>query len=205
MERLQSRPGTGTSDSNCDDSVGDHSLPNIHTGDRHKNVDTHTNSDHSDSTWSDSPDNNIADDIITFNKNHFIVQDLGMGEMLAEGKSKVHIHVNTKSEFKWLIQRLIVKVGKNKGWDVLFGKIPLVEIPKIDNLLQGNGCVVYTDIALDKTGDDASKCEHITMNVDVESKGDIVQQSDVGSDVAEKPKCSNYEIESHVGSDKSSN
>ena len=40
------------------------------------------------------------------------------------------------------------------------------------------------------------------MGGDVESKGDIVQQSDVGSDVAEKPKCSDYEIKSHVGSDK---
>ena len=119
--------------------MGDQSLPNIHTGDVHKNVDTCTNSDHSDSTWSDSPVNNTADDIITFNKNHFIVQDLGMGEMFAEGKSKVHIHVNTKSEFKRLLQRLIVKVGENKGWDVLFGKIPFVEIPKIDHLLQENG------------------------------------------------------------------
>ena len=131
------------------------------------------------------------------------MQDLGMGEMFAEGKSKVHIHVNTKSEFKWLLQRLIVKVGENKGWDVLFGKIPLVEIPKIDHLLQENSCVMYTDIALDETGDDASKCDHISMDVDVESKGDIVQQPDVGSDVAEKPKCSDYEMDSHIGSDKS--
>ena len=123
--------------------------------------------------------------------------------MFAEGKSKVHIHVNTKSEFKRLLQRLIVKVGENKGWDVLFGKILLIEIPKIDHLLQENGCVMYTDIALDNTGDDASKCEHVSMDVDVESKGDIVQQSDVGSDIAEKPKCSDYEIDSHIGSDKS--
>ena len=96
-----------------------------------------------------------------------------------------------------------MKVGENKGWDVLFGKIPLVEIPKIDHLLQENGCVMYTDIALDETGDDASKCDHISMDVDVESKGDIVQQPDVGSDVAEKPKCSDYKMDSHIGSDKS--
>ena len=116
--------------------MGDQCLPNINTGDGHNNVDTRNNSDHSDSTWSDSPDNIIVDDIITFNKNHFIVQDLGMGEMFAEGKSKVHIHLNTKSEFKQLLQRLNVKVGENKGWDVLFSKISLVEIPKIDHLLQ---------------------------------------------------------------------
>ena len=48
-KRFQSQPGTCTSESNCDNSVGDQSLPSIHTGDGHNNVDTHTNSD---STWS---------------------------------------------------------------------------------------------------------------------------------------------------------
>ena len=49
-----------------------------------------------------------------------ILQDLGMGEMFAEGKSKVHIHVNTKSKFKSLLQRLIVNVSQNKGWKVAY-------------------------------------------------------------------------------------
>ena len=143
--------------------------------------------------------------------------------MFAEGKSKVHIHVNTKSKFKSLLQRLIVNVSQNKGWKVLFGKILLIEIPNIDHILQKSqsGCVIYTDIALDplvqlNTGDEASKCENVSMDVDVDTNGYSVQQSsdlksNVGSDKVDKPECSESHsdvvqepsvLKSNVGSDK---
>ena len=128
-KQFKIQPGAGTIESNCDDSVGDQSLPNINTGDGHNNLDTHTNSD---SSWSgklesqpgagtieSNCDDSVGDqslpNIITFNKKYFIVQDIGVREMVAEGKSNVHIRVRTKSEFKHLIQRLIVKVGQNKS------------------------------------------------------------------------------------------
>ena len=63
-------------------------------------------------------------EIISLFKEHFIVQDLGVAEMTAEGKSKIYFHVHTSSEYKDLIQRLIVKIGENKGWKAHFEKSP---------------------------------------------------------------------------------
>ena len=59
------------------------------------------------------------------------MQDLGVAEMMAEGKSKIYVHMHTTSEYKDLIQRLIVKIGENKGWKAHFEKVPLVKIPNI--------------------------------------------------------------------------
>ena len=74
--------------------------------------------------------------------------------MMAEGKSKIYVHVHTSSEYKDLIQRLIVKIGENKGWKAHFEKVPLVEIPNIQHLLHnGETVVVYTDIALESKSD----------------------------------------------------
>ena len=64
-----------------------------------KDVHKGTETEHSDTTFDQLTCSESAEDIITFRKKHFIVQDLGVGEMVAEGKSKVHIHVNSKSEF----------------------------------------------------------------------------------------------------------
>ena len=70
--------------------------------------------------------------------------------MMAEGDSKIHVHVHAKDDIKQLIQRLIVDIGENKGWEVHFQKVPIVQIPNIQHLL-GNSqtSIVYTDIALD--------------------------------------------------------
>ena len=112
---------------------------------------TGTGSEHSDTPLNQSSSSEVVEDIIIFRKKHFIVQDLGVGEMVAEGKSKVHIHVNSKAEFRGLLQRLIVKIGENKGWEVVLENIPYVKIPNIDNLVNQsqNGVVMYSDIALD--------------------------------------------------------
>ena len=108
---------------------------------------------------SDLSDTSIASEsdsaeIISLFKEHFIVQDLGVAEMMAEGESKIFVHVHTSSEYKDLLQRLIVKIGENKGWKAQFEKVPLVEIPNIQHLLHnGETAVVYTDIALDSKSD----------------------------------------------------
>ena len=64
--------------------MGDQSLPNIGGG--HKDVGTGTYSEHSETTWSGSSNPDIAEDIITFNKNHFIVQDLGVVRCLLKAR-----------------------------------------------------------------------------------------------------------------------
>ena len=93
-------------------------------------------------------------EIISLFKEHFIVQDLGVAEMMAEGKSKIYVHVHTSSEYKDLMWRLIVKIGENKGWKAYFEKVPLVKIPNIQHLLHnGEMVVVYTDIALNSKSD----------------------------------------------------
>ena len=69
-------------------------------------------SDHSDTSFASECD---SAEIISLFKEHFIVQDLGVAEMMAEGKSKIYVHVHTSSEYKDLMQRLIVKIGENKG------------------------------------------------------------------------------------------
>ena len=144
-----------------------------------KDVRTENGSEHSDTTFNQSSCSEGADDIITFRKKHFIVQDLGVGEMVVEGKSKIHIHVNSKSEFRSLLQRLIVKIGENKGWEVVLENIPDVKIPNIDNLLNQsqNGVVMYSDIALDpllktQSGDIGSKAAHGSMNIDCVTSGE---------------------------------
>ena len=108
-------------------------------------------SDQSDTSFSSECE---SAEIISLFKEHFIVQDLGVTEMMAEGESKIYVHVHTSSEYKDLLQRLIVKIGENKGWKAHFEKVPLVEIPNIQHLLHnGETAVVYTDIALDSKSD----------------------------------------------------
>ena len=69
---------------------------------------------------SQSPDESDSQEVISLVKRHFIIQDLGVAEMMAEGDSKIHIHVHAKEHYKELIQRLIVHIGENKGWEVYF-------------------------------------------------------------------------------------
>ena len=99
---------------------------------------------------SQAPDESAEHPVISLVKRHFIIQDLGVAEMMAEGDSKIHVHVHAKDDIKQLIQRLIVDIGENKGWEVHFQKVPIVQIPNIQHLL-GNSqtSIVYTDIALD--------------------------------------------------------
>ena len=61
------------------------------------------------------------------------MQDLGVAEMLVEGDSQIHIYVHAKDDLKELVQRLIVHVGENKGWEVYFQKVPIVQIPNIQH------------------------------------------------------------------------
>ena len=105
--------------------------------------------------------------------------------MVAEGKSKVHIHVNSKAEFRGLLQRLIVKIGENKGWEVVLENIPYVKIPNIDNLVNQsqNGVVMYSDIALDtslktQSGDIGSNMNvaHGAMDIDCVTSSSGEQQ-----------------------------
>ena len=153
-----------------------------------KDVRKGTTSKHSDTTFDQSSCSESAEDIITFRKKHFIVQDLGVGEMVAEGKSKVHIHVNSKSEFRSLLQRLIVKIGENKGWEVVLENIPYVKIPNIDNLVNQsqNGVVMYSDIALDtslktQSGDIGSKVAHGSIDIDCGTSSNGEQQPNLNS------------------------
>ena len=149
---------------------------------------TGTGSEKSDTTFDQSSCSEGAEDMITFRKKYFIVQDLGVGEMIAEGKSKVHIHVNSKLEFRSLLQRLIVKIGENKGWEVVLENIPYVKIPNIDNLLNQsqNGVVMYSDIALDpslktQSGDIGSNTAHGSMNIDCVTTSNGEQQPNLKS------------------------
>ena len=123
-------------------------------------------SDQSDTSF--SSECNSAE-IISLFKEHFIVQDLGIAEMMAEGESKIYVHMHTSSEYKDLMQRLIVKIGENKGWKAHFEKVPLIAIPNIQHLHHnGEMAVVYTDIALDSKSDvpnpDISICNKINEN-----------------------------------------
>ena len=78
------------------------------------------------------------------------MQDLGVAEMLAEGDSQIHVYVHAKDDLKELVQRLIVHIGENKGWEVYFQKVPIVQIPNIQHLIgSGQTSIVYTDIALE--------------------------------------------------------
>ena len=57
---------------------------------------------------SDQSDTSFTSDcesaeIISLFTEHFIVQDLGVAEMMAEGKSKIYVHVQTSSEYKDLM------------------------------------------------------------------------------------------------------
>ena len=99
---------------------------------------------------SQSPEDSYAQEVISLVKRHFIVQDLGVAEMMAEGDSQIHVYVHAKDDLKELVQRLIVHIGENKGWEVYFQKVPIVQIPNIQHLI-GNGqtSIVYTDIALE--------------------------------------------------------
>ena len=99
---------------------------------------------------SQSADESTEQPVISLVKRHFIVQDLGVVEMMAEGDSKIHVHVHAKDDIKQLIQRLIVDIGENKGWEVHFQKVPIIQIPNIQHLLgSSQTSIVYTDIALD--------------------------------------------------------
>ena len=57
-------------------------------------------SDQSDTSFSSECES--AETISLF-KEHFIVQDLGVAEMMAEGESKIYVHVHTSSEYKDLL------------------------------------------------------------------------------------------------------
>ena len=99
---------------------------------------------------SQSPEDSYLQEVISLVKRHFIVQDLGVAEMLVEGDSQIHVYVHAKDDLKELVQRLIVHVGENKGWEVCFQKVPIVQIPNIQHLIgSGQASVVYTDIALE--------------------------------------------------------
>ena len=99
---------------------------------------------------SQSADESTEQPVISLVKRHFIILDLGVAEMMAEEDSKIHVHVHAKDDIKQLIQRLIVDIGENKGWEVHFQKVPIVQIPNIQHLLgSSQTSIVYTDIALD--------------------------------------------------------
>ena len=156
--------------------------------DESKDVLIGTGSHPSDTACDKSSFSETVEDIITFRKKHFIVQDLGVGEMVAEGKSKVHIHVSSKSEFRSLLQRLIVKIGENKGWEVVLENIPYVKIPNIDNLVNQsqNGVVMYSDIALDsllktQSGDSGSNVAPGSMDIDCITTSNGEQQPNLKS------------------------
>ena len=134
--------------------------------------------------------------MISLVKRHFIIQDLGVAEMMAEGDSKIHIHVHAKDDIKQLIQRLIVDIGENKGWEVHFQKVPIVQIPNIQHLLgSSQTSIVYTDIALDNNNlvestekilDDTdasiskpvSVCTHVDIHVEVTNNDDVDNNSE---------------------------
>ena len=66
-----------------------------------------------------------------------------------------------------------MKIGENKGWEVVLENIPYVKIPNINNLVNQsqNGAVMYSDIALDtslktESGDIGSKVAHGSMDID---------------------------------------
>ena len=65
-------------------------------------------SDQSDTSF--SSECNSAE-IISLFKEHFIVQDLAVAEMMAEGESKIYVHVHTSSEYKNWMQR-----GNCENW-----------------------------------------------------------------------------------------
>ena len=99
---------------------------------------------------SQSPEDSYSQEVISLVKRHFIVQDLGVAEMLVEGDSQIHIYVHAKDDLKELVQRLIVHIGENKGWEVYFQKVPIVQISNIQHLIgSGQTSIVYTDIALE--------------------------------------------------------
>ena len=87
---------------------------------------------------SQSPEDSYSQEVISLVKRHFIVQDLGVAEMPVEGDSQIHVYVHAKDDLKELVQRLIVQVGENKGWEVYFQKVPIVQIPNIQHLI-GSG------------------------------------------------------------------
>ena len=144
---------------------------------------------------SQSPDKSDSQEVISLVKRHFIVQNLGVAEMMAEVDSKIHVHVHAKGHCKELVQRLIVHIGENKGCEVYFQKVPLIEIPNIEHLLgSGQSSIVYTDIALEnnnpvesteKNSDDmdASNSKPVSVgthdiHVEVTSTNDVDDNSD---------------------------
>ena len=99
---------------------------------------------------SQSPGDSYEQEVISLVKRHFIVQDLGVAKILAEGDSQICVYVHAKDDLKELVQRLIVHIGENKGWEVYFQKVPIVQIPNIQHLIgSGQTSIVYTDIALE--------------------------------------------------------
>ena len=74
------------------------------------------------------------------------MQDLGVAEMLAEGDSQIHAYVHAKDYLKELVQRLIVHIGENKGWEVYFQKVPIVQIPNIQHLIIQTLCLIVLKV-----------------------------------------------------------
>ena len=86
-------------------------------------------------------------------------------------------------------------VGENKGWEVYFQKVPIVQIPNIQHLIgSGQTSVVYTDIALEhnnplesteKISDDTdasnsnpvSDCTQCDVHAEVTNTDDVVNGS----------------------------
>ena len=144
---------------------------------------------------SQTPDDSYSHEVISLVKRHFIVQDLGVAEMMVEGDSQIHVYVHAKEDLKELIQRLIVHIGENKGWEVNFQKVPIVQIPNIQHLIgSGQTSLVYTDIALENNNPlestekiandmDASNsnlvsvCTHGDVHVEVTNTDDVVDRS----------------------------
>ena len=148
---------------------------------------------------SQSPDESDLQEVISLVKRHFIVQDLGVAEMMAEGDSKIHVHVHTKEHCKELIQRLIVHIGENKGWKIYFQKVPIVQIPNIQHLISsGQTSIVYTDIALEnnnlvesteKISDDtdASNSNPVSVGTHVDIHVEVTNNDDVDNDTEKTP------------------
>ena len=144
---------------------------------------------------SQSPDDSYSQEVISLVKRHFIVQDLGVAEMMVEGDSQIHVHVHAKDDLKELVQRLIVHIGENKGWEVYFQKVPIVQIPNIQHLIgSGQTSIVYTDIALENNNPlestekisndtDASNSNPVSdrtqgdVHVEVTNRDDVVNRS----------------------------
>ena len=113
------------------------------------------------------------------------MQDLGMAEMLVEGDSQIHVYVHAKDDLKELVQRLIVHVGENKGWEVYFQKVPIVQILNIQHLIgRGQTSVVYNDIALEHNNP-LESTEKISDDTDASNSNPVSDctQGDVLSEV----------------------